>query len=52
MLGRWIGLGLLKRGRERHGETILVWDGLRGIHMLAEVTDPCFYDKEHEKLHA
>ena len=52
MVGQWIGLGLLKRGRERHGETVKVWDGLRGIHMLAQVVDPCFYDREHKKLHA
>jgi sarcosine oxidase subunit alpha len=52
MLGEWIALGLLKGGRERHGETILVWNGLSSIHMLAEVVDPCFYDKEHSKLDA
>jgi sarcosine oxidase subunit alpha len=51
MLGQWIGLALLKGGRERHGETVLVWNGLSNIHMLAEVVDPCFYDKEHKKLH-
>jgi sarcosine oxidase subunit alpha len=52
MLGQWIGLALLKGGRERHGEIVLVWNGLSKIHMLAEVVDPCFYDKEHKKLHA
>jgi methylglutamate dehydrogenase subunit C len=52
MLGQWIALALLKGGRERHGETVLVWNGLANIHMLAEVVDPCFYDKEHKKLHA
>jgi len=51
MVGQWIGLGLLKGGRDRHGETVAVWDGLRGIHMRAQVTDPCFYDREHRKLH-
>jgi sarcosine oxidase subunit alpha len=51
MLGQWIGLALLKGGRERHGETVQVWNGLSNIHMLAEVVDPCFYDKEHKKLH-
>lgn len=50
-VGQWIALGLVKRGRERHGETVLVWDGLRGINVLAEVTEPCFYDKEHRKLY-
>ncbi len=51
MVGQWIALGYLKRGRERYGETVLVWDGLRNIHMKAEVCDPVFYDREHEKLH-
>jgi sarcosine oxidase subunit alpha len=51
MLGQWIGLALLKGGRARHGETVLVWNGLSNVHMLAEVVDPCFYDKEHKKLH-
>ena len=51
MLDYWIGLGLLKRGRQRHGEIVQVWDGLRQYHMLAEVCDPIFYDKEHVKLH-
>ncbi len=51
MLGYWIGLGLLKRGRERHGEIVHLWDGLRNFHMLAEVCDPMHYDKENVKLH-
>ena len=51
MLGQWIGLGLLKGGSARHGETVLVWNGLSNVHLLAEVVDPCFYDKEHKKLH-
>ncbi|HUE44804.1 MAG TPA: glycine cleavage T C-terminal barrel domain-containing protein, partial [Aestuariivirgaceae bacterium] len=52
MLGQWIALALLNGGSARHGETVLVWNGLANIHMLAEVVDPCFYDKEHTKLHA
>ncbi len=39
-LGRVFGLGLLVRGRERHGETILA-DGVR-----AEVTGSVLYDPE------
>jgi len=52
MLGHWIGLGLLKRGRERHGEVVHLWDGLRNIHLRAEVCDPMHYDRENVKLHA
>jgi sarcosine oxidase subunit alpha len=51
MVEQWIALGYLDGGRERRGEIIQVWDGLRGAHMLAEVCDPVFYDKEHAKLH-
>ena len=51
MVGQWIALGYLNGGRDRYGETVQVWDGLRGMHMLAEVCDPIFYDKEHVKLH-
>jgi heterotetrameric sarcosine oxidase alpha subunit len=52
MLEQWVGLGLLKRGRERIGEVVRVWDGLRNEYLDAEVSDPVFYDKEHAKLHA
>jgi sarcosine oxidase subunit alpha len=52
MLDMWIGLALLKRGRERHGETVQVFDGLRQIHMLAEICEPMHFDKENARLHA
>jgi sarcosine oxidase subunit alpha len=51
ILDMWLGLALLKRGRERHGEIVRVFDGLRNIHMLAEICDPMHYDKENTKLH-
>jgi methylglutamate dehydrogenase subunit C len=51
MLRQWIGLALLKRGRERHGEIVQVYDDLRNAQMLVEVTNPCFYDRENLKLH-
>jgi len=52
MLGRWVGLALCKRGRERHGEIVQLFDGIRGIHIEAELCDPVHYDKENKKLHA
>jgi heterotetrameric sarcosine oxidase alpha subunit len=52
MLGEWIGLALLKRGRGRHGEIVKIFDGLRNIHMYGEICDPMHYDKENKKLHA
>jgi heterotetrameric sarcosine oxidase alpha subunit len=49
-LGHWLGLGLLVRGPERHGETVRVYDPVRGGDVLAEVVPPCFIDPEGERL--
>jgi sarcosine oxidase subunit alpha len=43
-LGRTFALGLLKRGRERIGETVHAPLGDRTVPVL--VTDPVFYDPE------
>jgi sarcosine oxidase subunit alpha len=51
-LGAWLGLGFLKNGRGRIGETIRLVDHLRGIDVLCEVADPVFHDREGEKLRA
>ena len=51
-LGHWIGLAMLKSGRERIGERILVWDAVRGAEFLAEVCAPVFVDPDNLKLHA
>ncbi|MDP2733430.1 MAG: glycine cleavage T C-terminal barrel domain-containing protein, partial [Hoeflea sp.] len=37
-----IALAMLKGGRNRHGETLVVWDGLRGIETRAIVGAPVF----------
>jgi heterotetrameric sarcosine oxidase alpha subunit len=50
-LGSYIGLALLKSGRERIGEKIVVWDALRGRETVAEVCNPVFYDPDNKKLH-
>jgi sarcosine oxidase subunit alpha len=52
MLNMWLGLALLANGRERHGEIVKVFDGLRNIHMYGEICDPMHYDRENIKLHA
>jgi sarcosine oxidase subunit alpha len=44
MLKSWIALGMLQRGRERHGERIMIWDGLRNVSIEAEVCDPVLYN--------
>ena len=49
-LGHWLGLGLLSRGPERHGEIVRVYDPVRGGDVLAEVRPPCFIDPEGERL--
>ncbi|MBK8768835.1 MAG: sarcosine oxidase subunit alpha family protein [Rhizobiales bacterium] len=51
MLEMWLGLALLKDGRKRVGEVVQVFDGLRNIHMLAEICDPMHFDKENARLH-
>ena len=47
----WIGLGFLKNGPARHGETVRVWDALRGLDMPVTVVAPCFYDPAGERHH-
>jgi methylglutamate dehydrogenase subunit C len=51
MLNMWLGLALLSNGRARMGEVVQVFDGLRNIHMLAEICDPVHFDAKNERLH-
>ncbi len=46
VLDQWIGLGLVTRGRERHGEIALAHDPLRGEDYEIELCNPVFYDPE------
>ena len=46
MLGQWIGLGLVARGRERLGEIVRAHDPLRGEDYDVEICNPVFYDPE------
>jgi sarcosine oxidase subunit alpha len=48
----WIGLGLLARGPERHGEIIRAWDPVRSGDLELEVVDPVFVDAEGARLRA
>lgn len=50
MLQRWIGLGLLAGGGERHGERVCAADVLRGNEVECEVCDPVFFDPQGERL--
>ena len=52
MLGQWVGLALLANGRERHGEVVKIFDGLRNVQLFGEICEPVHYDRENTKLHA
>ena len=52
MLNMWLGLALLSNGRERYGEVVKIFDGVRNIHMYGVICDPMHYDRENKKLHA
>ncbi len=45
-LGHSIGLGLITRGHERHGEVVRAYDPVRGRDVEVEICDPVFYDKD------
>ncbi|WP_425326589.1 sarcosine oxidase subunit alpha family protein [Pseudaminobacter salicylatoxidans] len=43
---QWLGLGLVRRGRERYGEVVRIHDPLRNEDYEAEICSPVFYDPE------
>ncbi|MFI5014127.1 MAG: sarcosine oxidase subunit alpha family protein [Hyphomicrobiales bacterium] len=45
-----IGLGLLKRGRERLGEVVRAHDALRGTDIRVKICPTCFLDREGTRL--
>ena len=45
-----IGLGVLQRGHERIGETVVAYDPVRSKSVLVEVCHPVFYDPENSKV--
>ena len=47
-----IGLALVIRGPERHGEEVVVWNGLRNESIRGRLCDPVFLDTANERLHA
>ncbi len=49
-LGHSIGLGFIKRGSERIGETVIAADPLRGNDMEVEIVSAHFVDPEGERL--
>ncbi|MDP3341916.1 sarcosine oxidase subunit alpha family protein [Frigidibacter sp.] len=51
-LGHSIALALVAGGSQRHGEEVVVWDGLNDAAIPARLTSPVFIDPKNEKLHA
>ena len=49
-LGSWLGLGFLRNGRARHGETVRLDDGLRGRKVVCRVCDPVFFDPDGGRM--
>ena len=49
-LESWLGLALLENGRARHGETLHLDDGLRGIRAPVEICNPVFFDPEGGRM--
>jgi sarcosine oxidase subunit alpha len=52
MLGHWIALGLLTRGRERLGERMRAHSPLRGGDVDVEIVESVFFDPEGVRLHS
>ncbi len=50
-VGSTIGLALVRRGPERHGEEVVIWDAVRGIEIPGLLCAPCFVDPENRRLH-
>ncbi len=49
-LGHSIGLGFIRRGEARRGETVRAVDLLRGTDMAVEIVSPHFVDPEGDRL--
>jgi sarcosine oxidase subunit alpha len=50
-VGASIGLALVTRGVERHGEEVVVWNALNGEFVPARLVPPVFVDPTHGRLH-
>ncbi|MDE0058020.1 MAG: sarcosine oxidase subunit alpha family protein [Defluviicoccus sp.] len=50
MLRSSIGLGFIRNGKARIGETVRAWDAVRGTDCPVEIVSPHFYDPDGERL--
>jgi sarcosine oxidase subunit alpha len=46
-----IGLALVVRGMERHGEEVQIWNGVSNEFTSGKLCDPVFFDPANERLH-
>ena len=49
-LGHSVGLGFIRNGHDRIGETVRAWDGVRGRDVPVEIVSAHFLDPEGERL--
>ncbi|MCC5964355.1 MAG: sarcosine oxidase subunit alpha family protein [Rhodobacteraceae bacterium] len=49
-LQSWLGLALVENGRARHGETLRLDDGLRGLRTDVEICNPVFLDPDGGRM--
>jgi heterotetrameric sarcosine oxidase alpha subunit len=49
-MGHAVGMAFLANGRARHGQTVRMVDGLRGLEVACKVCAPGYFDPEGEKL--
>ena len=50
MLRTSIGLGFIRDGQARIGETVRAWDAVRGTDVPVEIVSPHFYDPDGKRL--
>lgn len=48
---KYVALALLEKGRDLIGKELYATFPLKGIHVPVEVVDPCFFDKDGERMH-
>ena len=50
-LEKYIALALLEKGRDLIGNELFAAFPLKGHHVPVEIVDPCFFDKDGERMH-
>ena len=50
-LEKYIALALLEKGRDLIGNELFAAFPLKGHHVPVEIVDPCYFDKDGERMH-